>query len=140
MLEAATLFVAAMRWLHFFSLATLVGGILYARNVLTPVAGGLAPESRDAVEKQAANRYRPLVFAAMAGLLISGIFNLYTKKGSSILYQSLLGVKFMLVLHIFAVAILIVRPANPRRARMMTGAAISGAIVILISTYLGRIQ
>ena len=33
----------------------------------------------------------------------------------------LLGIKLLLVLHVFAVAILIVQPKNPRRVRMMTG-------------------
>jgi uncharacterized membrane protein len=137
--QAATLFLAAMRWLHFLSVATLVGGIIYSRAVLTPATAAFSPEVRDALDKQAAARFRPIVFAAIGGLFISGLFNLYTKPGSSFLYHALLGVKFMLVLHIVAVAFLIAKPDNPRRARMMTGAAISGVVVILISTYLGRI-
>jgi putative copper export protein len=137
--QAATLFLAAMRWMHFLSIAALIGGIIYYRAVLTPISGAFSPEVRSALEKQASARFRPIVFAAIGSLLVSGMFNLYSKPGSSSLYHALLGVKFLLVLHIFAVAFLIVKPDNPKRARMMTGAAISGVIVILISTYLGRI-
>jgi hypothetical protein len=38
-----------------------------------------------------------------------------------------------------AAAMLITRPKNPRRARMMTGAAISGLAIIAISAYLRHI-
>jgi hypothetical protein len=51
----------------------------------------------------------------------------------------LLGIKLLLVMHVFAVAILISRPHNPRRARMMAGAAISGLAIIAISAYLRHI-
>ena len=44
---ADVLFVL-MRWLHFASMATLVGGILYGRLVMTSSLGALAPDARDA--------------------------------------------------------------------------------------------
>jgi len=47
--------------------------------------------------------------------------------------------KFLLVMHVFAVATLIARPRNPRRARMMAGAAMSGLAIIAISAYLRHI-
>jgi hypothetical protein len=51
----------------------------------------------------------------------------------------LLGVKLLLAMHVFAVGILISRPHNPRRGRMMTGAAISGLAIIAIAAYLRHI-
>jgi hypothetical protein len=88
--------------------------------------------------ERAAAFYRPLVFSSIIGLLISGTYNIITKPGATPLYHMLLGVKLLLVMHVFAVAILVTRPHNPRRARMMAGAAISGLAIIAISACLRR--
>jgi hypothetical protein len=45
----------------------------------------------------------------------------------------------LLALHVFSVAILVSAPKNPRRARQLFGAAISGLAIILIAAYLNRI-
>ena len=127
---------ALMRWVHLLSVLTLLGGIFYARFVMTPAAQSLPPDARAALDKGAAARFRPLVFAAMTGLVLSGIFNYLAKPGHSIRYSSLFGMKMLLVLHVFSVAILVAAPQNPRRARQMLGAAISGVAILLISAYL----
>ncbi len=128
-----------MRWLHFASMATLVGGILYGRLVMTSSIGSLSPDARDAFDRYAAARYRPLVLGSVIGLIISGTYNLLTNPGHTPRYHMLLGFKLMLVLHVFAVAFLVTQPKNPRRARMMTGTMISGLIILAISAYLRRI-
>ena len=128
-----------MRWLHISSMATLIGGMIFGRYVMTQAADGLSQESRESLLDRAALLYRPLVFAAMAGLLISGCYNILTNLGHTPLYHMLLGIKFLLVMHVFAVAILIARPHNPRRGRMMAGAAMSGLTIIALSAYLRHI-
>jgi uncharacterized membrane protein len=135
---ADVLFVI-MRWLHISSVATLIGGMIFGRFVMSEAAEGLAPDSRENFMDRAAMLYRPLVFTAMGGLLISGTYNILTNLGHTPLYHMLLGIKFLLVMHVFAVAILIARPHNKRRARMMAGAAISGLGIIAISAYLRHI-
>ena len=50
-----------------------------------------------------------------------------------------LGIKLLLALHVFAAGFLATRPGNPRRARIMAGAGLSGLIVILIADYLKTI-
>jgi putative copper export protein len=135
---ADALFVI-MRWLHFSSMAALVGGILYGRFVMTSSLGGLDPSARAAFDRRAAAGYRPLVLAAVIGLIVSGTYNLLTNPGHTPKYHMLLGVKLMLALHVFAVAFLITQPENPRRARMMTGTLISGLAILAISAYLRRI-
>ncbi len=125
-----------MRWVHISSVVTLVGGIVYARFVMIPSAASLSPDARTALEEIAARRFRPAVFAAMAGLVLSGIFNYLSKPGHSVRYSSLFGVKMLLALHVFSVAILVTAPNNPRRSRQLFGAAISGLAIILISAYL----
>jgi len=128
-----------MRWLHISSVATLVGGMIFGRVAMAQAADGLSPDSRESLMDRAALLYRPLVFTAMAGLLISGTYTILTNVGHTPLYHMLLGIKLLLAMHVFAVAILISRPHNPRRARMMTGAAISGLAIIAIAAYLRHI-
>ena len=50
--------------------------------------------------------------------------------------HALFGLKILLVLHVFSVAILAAAPRNPRRARQLFGAAVSGLTIVLISAYL----
>lgn len=128
-----------MHWLHVSSMAALVGGFLYARLALTPASGALAPDARETLSEKAAAGYRPVVLAAIGGLLISGVYNILSSPGHTIRYHIVLGIKLLLVAHVFAVSLVIVGPHHPRRARLMTGAVISGLAVILLSVYLRRI-
>jgi putative copper export protein len=128
--------VVVMQWLHFSSVAALVGGILYGRLVMLPASAALAPDAREALADRAAVAFRPFVLAAIGGLVVSGLFHILTNPGHTTKYHVLLGIKLLLVLHVFAVALLIARPGHPRRARMMTGVAISGLAIIAIAVYL----
>jgi hypothetical protein len=128
-----------MRWLHYSSVATLVGGILYGRLVMVPASAVLAPDEREALGDRAAAAFRPFVLAAICGLVVSGVYNILTHPGHRPIYQVLLAIKLLLAAHAFALALLIVRPGNPRRARMMTGVAISGLAIIAIAAYLQHI-
>src|ERR1035437_7799137 len=138
--EPLTVVIVAMRWLHFASMATLLGGIFFALLVMLPSIETLAPDARKALAEKTAARFRPVVFAAIAGLVVSGLFNIFTKVGHSPTYHMLLGIKILLALHVFAVAILVVQPENPRRGRMMKGAAISGLIILAVAAYLSHIS
>jgi hypothetical protein len=80
-----------------------------------------------------------VVIAAIAGLLVSGMYNILSSPGHSVRYHIALGIKVLLAVHVFAVSLLIVQPNHPRRARLMTGALLSGFTIILISVYLRRI-
>jgi len=125
-----------MRWLHLSSMATLVGGVLYARFVIAPSENFLPPDARTKLDEAAAAHFRPVVYGAMGCLVISGMFNYMLKSGHTVVYHALFGLKILLALHIFSVAILIARPGNKKRNRLMFGAAVSGLTVILISNYL----
>lgn len=128
-----------MRWLHISSMATLVGGVLYGRLVVAPAIATLSRESGDDLANRTAAAYRPLVIAAMIGSIMSGLYKLLITPGHRPLYHALLGIKILLVLHVFAVALLIVKPNNQRRTRMMTGMLISGLVIVFISAWLARI-
>src|SRR5664280_3622078 len=96
---------AIMRWVHLSSVVTRIGGIVYARLVMIPAARSLSPDARTALDESAAKHFRPAVFAAMAGLVISGIFNYVSKPGHSVRYHALFGIKMLLALHVFSMAI-----------------------------------
>lgn len=128
-----------MRWLHLSSVATLVGGFLFGSLVLRAAGTVLPPEAAASLSEKAAARFRPWLWIAIAALLLSGLYNVVTMPGHTTRYYVLLGIKLLLVAHIFAAGILAVRPHNPHRVRQMTGAFISGFVVILLSAYLRRI-
>jgi uncharacterized membrane protein len=134
-----TILIVIMRWIHIASVATLIGSLLYGRLVMAPAIATLAPDAREALSNTAARLFRPFVFASMAGLVVSGVFKILTTPGSSVTYHMLLGVKLLLALHVFAVSILIVQPKNPRRTRMMTGAMISGLVILAIAAWLSKV-
>jgi putative copper export protein len=133
------IFSVIMRWLHLSSMAILLGGMLYWRLVLAPASEALSPETREALGDKAASIFSPMVFASIGGLLISGVFKYLTNPGHQPIYHMIFGIKMLLALHVFAVAILIARPGNPRRTRMLTGTAISGLVVVFLSAWLRHI-
>jgi uncharacterized membrane protein len=135
----AEAFSVFMRWLHISSVAGLIGGMIYGRVVMTASAGELAPEARQALEERAAALFRPILVIAMVCLMLSGVYNIVSFTGHTTRYHVLLGVKLLLVAHIFVAAIMVAQPRNRRRGRQMASAAISGIIVIAISAYLRSI-
>ncbi|MGA1995464.1 MAG: hypothetical protein ABSH45_06750 [Bryobacteraceae bacterium] len=136
MIEALGVF---MWWLHISSAAALIGGMLYASAVLAPAAGGLGAEARTALAERAAAGFRRIALAAMAGLVLSGLYNILSNTGHSTRYKILLGIKLLLVAHIFSAALTACRPHHPRRTRLLAGGAVSGFVVIAISSYLRHI-
>jgi uncharacterized membrane protein len=128
-----------VRWIHIVSMAILAGGILFCRLVLAPSTTTLSAESREALTGQVAARFRPLAYAAMLGLVLSGTFNLLTNPGHRPFYHMLLGIKLLLAAHVFAAGVLVVQEKNPRRVRQMTGIVISALAILLISAWLRRI-
>jgi uncharacterized membrane protein len=127
-----------MRWLHIASVACLSGGMIYGW-IAAGAAASLAPDARAELGERTAAAFRPLVMLSMTMLVISGIYNLLSNPGHSLKYHILLGLKLLLVAHIFAVAVLIVQPGHPRRSRLMAAGAISCLVVIGIAAYLRHI-
>ena len=136
MMEALSVFVW---WLHLSSMAALIGGMLYASAVLAPAAGNLDAETKAALAERAAAGFRRIVLAAIAGLLLSGAYNILSNVGHSTHYKIVFGIKLVLVAHLFAAALAACRPHHPRRARVLAGGAVSGFLVIAISAYLRHI-
>ena len=125
-----------MRWLHFSSLAVLLGGVAYWRMVLMPSTLALTEEERTELSERDAAAFRPFVLASIAGLLVSGTFNVLTSPGHQLAHNLVLAVKLLLAAHVFASVLLAVRKGRPGRPRTLTGVLVAGAIVVALSTYL----
>ena len=129
-----------MRWLHITSVVTLIGGVLYARFILAPVLQSLAAQDQEKLGDALAARYRSVLFLIILLLTATGLYNIILNINQGRLYQWLLAIKLLLVLHVFAVGILIVRPKNAKRTRQMTGLVISGLIILAISAVLRQLH
>jgi hypothetical protein len=105
----------SMRWLHLASMAVLLGGVFYGRFAAGDLAMG----------------FKPLAYAAIGGILISGTYNFLSKQAFPPHYHMWFGIKILLALHIFAATIL-----YRGKTRALTGILISGAIVLGISGWL----
>ncbi|MDP9170688.1 MAG: hypothetical protein M3N54_08735 [Acidobacteriota bacterium] len=126
----------AMRFVHIFSAITLLGSVLAWRLAVIPATAALAAETRSKVGDAIASRWRPFIICAVAGLLISGLYNFLRKTGLTPAYHAIIGIKILLALHVFAVAILACRAGNPKRDRQLTGVVISGFIIVALSAVL----
>jgi hypothetical protein len=114
------------RFVHIASVMTLVGGLTFARCA----AGALTDEMM--------LRWRPVAGTTAAAALASGIYNLFTKENPPPGYHMWFGIKFLLALHVIAVALLLGRGrvSEEKRARMAASAMGSGLAVVLISAWL----
>jgi uncharacterized membrane protein len=126
-------------WLHLFAVVVLIGGAMYGRMALRAAEEALAPDAALKVSDAAAARFRGRAIVAIALLLVTGVYNYLHTGGHSVRYHILLGVKLLLVLHIFAATLAALRPNNPKRARQLAGVGLSGIIVILIAVYMSQI-
>jgi putative copper export protein len=100
------------RWLHIMAAATALGGTIFALFVAFPAASEIAPEAREAFHVAARKRWSKIVAAAIATLLITGLYNFFVIKTNYKLimprwYDPVFGVKFLLALVVFAVASLL---------------------------------
>ena len=129
-----------MRWLHITSVLMLIGSLLFARLVLVPAMAALPAPEQDTLGDAIFARYRGFLYLAMLLLTGTGIYNMVMNLGRGKLYQSLLGIKMLLVLHVFAVGSLIVKPKNAKRSRQITGIIISGLIILAISAILRQLH
>jgi putative copper export protein len=120
-----------MRWLHISSMTVLVGGLLFLWIGFD--------EGDTTASSKAAAGIRPLFLTAMGLVLLSGIYNFLNKKGLTPAYHAVIGIKFLLVLHVLVAGFLATRASNPKRRRQAAGAAITGFIILALSAVLRRL-
>ena len=106
------------------------------RYAAIPAMAPLAEDTRSKLGNAIAAAWKPFVLSAIAGSLISGIFNFLRKTGLTPAYHAVFGIKMLLALHVFAVLFIATRPHNPKLSRQLTGVAISGVIIVILSAVL----
>ncbi len=119
--------------LHIICAVTLVGGAIAWRFASLPGMQALDPAARAKVENAAAMAWRPWVFAAIVGILITGIYNFIHRPVKTPTFHMLFGIKMLLALHVFAVWGIAAKADNPKRSRQLTGVVISGILILIIS-------
>jgi uncharacterized membrane protein len=98
------------RWAHILAAITAVGGTIFARFVLLPSQGVLAPDEREALHAAMRVRWSKIVAGCIALLLISGLYNFIVIVNTTTVpkwYHMLFGIKFLLALVIFLIASLL---------------------------------
>jgi uncharacterized membrane protein len=127
-----------MRWLHIISVITLLGGMIYARYVLAPALTGLPEGEKNNILARSAENFRSLILVTVFIILLSGLYNLFTKPNIPAGYHMWFGIKILFVLHIFAVSFLLARSSvsEEKRNRLMTGVVASGILVTILSAWL----
>lgn len=99
-----------MRWIHILAAVVAVGGSTFMRLVLMPAAAEtLDDEPHQRLRQAVMRRWRVFVHAGIGLLLLSGFYNYlavtrFDHKGQAG-YHALIGVKILLALAVFALAI-----------------------------------
>lgn len=94
------------RFVHISSAIALLGGILYARQILVPTLNALPEEVRLDAAGRAQKKYRSTLFTLLVLIVGSGFYNLLGGPKHAYAYQMWFGIKMLLVAHIFSAAIL----------------------------------
>jgi hypothetical protein len=132
------------RYLHISAVILFLGGVVYARQVLSPILSGLPEDLRMQAAAGAQLRYRATLYTLLGLIVVSGFYNFLSydgpKHGQT--YQIWFGIKILLVAHILTSAILWATSpygdvtVGGKSKRRLAGIGISGLIVVLISAYL----
>ena len=132
------------RFLHIGSVILLLGGIAYSRQVLVPALNPLDEDTRLRLANDSQKRFQATLWTLLTLIVLSGFYNYFTYAGPrhTSAYQMWFGIKFLLVLHVVATAILWSTSAYQNEAaigkskRRMITMLISGFLIVLISAYL----
>jgi uncharacterized BrkB/YihY/UPF0761 family membrane protein len=129
-MDTSSLLAILVRWVHISSAVILIGGACYAAF--------LGRQGKLKGAPWTVGQVLPFVIA----ILLAGIFQLMTRmQGAPPAYHAIFGVKFLLVMHVAAVLLISAKPevTDDKRARLLTGAAFSGLVILLLSSTLRSI-
>ncbi len=142
------------RWLHILAAMAAVGGPLFIRFALIPAVDETLPESeRKALHARLRKRWSRVVMAAIALLLITGLYNFILLRNASQawgpswqsggenarLYQILFGIKVLLALGVFFLASALTgssaafEPIRAKARMWVTITLLLGVLIVCIS-------
>lgn len=99
-----------MRWLHMLAGITIVGSTFYMRLALAPAADTLGEEDRARLLEALRSKWLLPLHLSVLFLLVSGLYNIVIIVQRYELpryYHPLFGIKFLLALAIFYIAIML---------------------------------
>jgi uncharacterized membrane protein len=135
------------RWAHILSAIIAVGGSLFIRLVLMPAASvALTHEENERLGPALMRRWKYLVHTCILLFLLSGTYNYLAitrfQHAGQPLYHILLGLKILLALAVFYLAIALTSPGElfarikTRRAQWLTALVALAVLVVLISGFI----
>lgn len=124
-----------MRWMHVLTAVVVVGGTAFMRLVLAPAAGSTLDEpTHSELRRVLLSRWRKVVHTGILLFLISGFYNyLFVTRFAHTdrAYHMFFGIKFLLALLVFALAILLTS-SKPYAERFRTrGGLWTGVLLVL---------
>lgn len=136
-----------MRWFHVLSAITAVGGAIFLKMALMPAAMSvLKEEEHNRLRVPLMKRWQKIIHTCIALFLISGFYNYLVvtrfQHDGQALYHALFGIKFLLALAVFFLAIALTSQGNlfadlRARARFWLGILVALAVaVVLISGFM----
>lgn len=138
--------VIASRWIHIGSVIVAVGGMFFLRVVLAPAAkAALSQEAHAGLAPVLFRRWARVVHIAILLMILTGIYNTivqFPRHRGQPLYHSLWGLKVLLAVGVFFVAIAIVGKApafekmRQKRLQWVTFNLVLAGAILLISNVL----
>ncbi len=132
-----------MRWLHLVSVAVLVGSAAFLVLVLRPALGARSREDRRDFYASIKIRLKMLVHGGVAGLLISGLYNIHLGWRTALAPNlEVFLAKLGLALAALALVITALAGRSPGSdplspgGRLLTWGLVLGLAVVVLSAYL----
>lgn len=146
-MSADMLLPLLMRWAHIFSAIIALGGVIFMRFVLLPSATQVLDEKTHGELRGAiTRRWMKFVHTCILLFLISGFYNYLVvtrhQHDGQAIYHMLFGIKFLLALGVFAIAIALTSlkswSAGMRaNARLWLAVLIAlASVIVVISGYM----
>lgn len=105
-----------MRWTHILSAITMLGGTLFLRSVVVVAARqALDPDAAQGLRAAIGNRWKKFLPWLTTALIVSGLYNymvLRSGHANDSPYHMLFGVKFLLAMVVFGLAMTLLSSEN----------------------------
>lgn len=145
-MEAEFALALIMRWIHIVSAVVVVGSIFFYWVALRPVLPRiLSEEQQDPFRTALMRRWKMLIHPSILFFLISGLYNYLAvtrfQHDDQPLYHILFGVKFLLAIVVFALALVATSTrawsVNLRKSSGLWGALVLTSLaVVLLGGYM----
>ena len=140
---------ALVQWIHVLAAIVAVGGLVFLRFVLIPSSEQLDAGARLQLLDQVQRRYRPILWACIGLLFITGLYNLgvvVVREGLTVkLYATIFLVKIVLAFIFFGLGFALTLPGdlfkglkNNRKQWLVVNSVVA-VIVVLLSAFLRRL-